>query len=382
MLPPPAARVQLLASEADWAAARPWLEALETSLDPNPWATWWHAWSLWHFFHPGERCWLLAVEDGAGPLAALLLLECRSRRRLGSVRVLRSLDSLALRLPPLWLRRGDEEAGCAAAARALPALARASGAHLAALYRADGPAAGPWSRALAARGLPVRRRTFTLGQQVLLGDDLEADLRRRCWRQVRDVRRLRRRLERERGPVQVLRRRGGLHDAGGRELWQGVEAVRRRSWQHRWAEDSGRVDNRVLDAWLSCARNEWARRGWLDLSLLAVAGRPAAYKLNLAVGGRLWMLFMAHDPEFRRHGAGNILFLEELHDLHARGERCIELGGECLDWKRKWANAEVEMLELEWPLGGLPGALWRVARRLRREDSQRLVRTGAENDLD
>ncbi len=362
-------RITRLDREAAWQGCRARVEALEAQAAPNAWSSWDYFHDMWRLFLPGRRCHLIELPDpqahpraAQAPLAAAIWLEETSTRKRIPFRTLRTLDPMALRLPPFLMPRGREAEASRALVLALPTVARATGADLVSLYRLDRAATEPFEAALRAAGIPVRRRVFTTSPQLPLPDDLDAYLKTRGRSEIHDIQRRARKLQRTLGVAPAFRRfRGDVAgDPGFQAAWAAFERIRAGSWQAEWARTSGAVDPGRVTAFYRSAVAAWSRRGWLDLSLLDVGGEPAAGMLCLVIEGRVWGLLRAYDPRFREYGVGNLLFYEALVDGHRRGDRFLDFGGEALDWKRRWALQEDAVLELEWPTGTLKSQLWRL----------------------
>ncbi len=374
-------RVEALETARDWEAVRAPLQALEARAPRALWAgwSWWER--LVRFFHPGERAWFLGLEGGTGLQAATVVLESLRRTRLGPLRRLRSLDALALRQPPWILDPEAQEEALQGAAALLPEIGRRSGAEFWSAYRVHGPEARPWIEALRRRRRSHRRRVFSLSQSLHLPEDLEAWRMGPSRKDRRDAERRLRRL-REQGEVGFERCTADAKPAELRRAWGDFQELRRRTWQWRWAVESGRVDPVLLGEFYDEVFEEQIREGLAEILLLRLDGHAIAGGWNLRTGGgRLWMYLMGYDQAFRKAGPGSILFAWSVEDGHRRfGDRIVEFGAEALDWKRKWANREEELLELELPLRGWRGRLWALRNRLGPSPSAEPVRSARDND--
>jgi len=69
-----------------------------------------------------------------------------------------------------------------------------------------------------------------------------------------------------------------------------------------------------------------ARSGTLDLNLLYVEGRPAAFSYNYVVDGVVTVAATGCDPQFADMDAGTLLIRAMLHDSCRRGDREVDLG--------------------------------------------------------
>lgn len=78
-----------------------------------------------------------------------------------------------------------------------------------------------------------------------------------------------------------------------------------------------------------------AALGQVDVCLLLVDGRPAAFNYNYHRGGYVCGLRRAFDPQFS-DGAGSVLMQRMIEDSAARGDTTIDLGPDYLHTKRYW----------------------------------------------
>jgi len=79
-----------------------------------------------------------------------------------------------------------------------------------------------------------------------------------------------------------------------------------------------------------------AKTGSLDLNLLLVDGRPAAFAYNYVYRDRVFALRTACDPHLAAFGPGTVLQRMALEESFRRGDRVYDLGTNGLDWKRHW----------------------------------------------
>jgi len=79
-----------------------------------------------------------------------------------------------------------------------------------------------------------------------------------------------------------------------------------------------------------------AAEGWLRLSFLKVAERPAAFDLSLVYDDRMYCLKVGYDPEFSPYSAGQLLCQEILRTAHEQRAVTYEFLGESSVQKRDW----------------------------------------------
>jgi CelD/BcsL family acetyltransferase involved in cellulose biosynthesis len=69
-----------------------------------------------------------------------------------------------------------------------------------------------------------------------------------------------------------------------------------------------------------------ARLGMVDMNLLLVDGRPAAFSYNYNFLGRLTCLRIGYDSSLRSAGYGKALLLRSIQDSFERGDTSYDLG--------------------------------------------------------
>jgi CelD/BcsL family acetyltransferase involved in cellulose biosynthesis len=73
----------------------------------------------------------------------------------------------------------------------------------------------------------------------------------------------------------------------------------------------------------------------VDINLLLVEDRPAAFLYNYLCDGRIFSLRMGYDPSFGDHGFGSALLLKTIEDSIARADRTIDFGPGDREHKRR-----------------------------------------------
>jgi CelD/BcsL family acetyltransferase involved in cellulose biosynthesis len=159
------------------------------------------------------------------------------------------------------------------------------------------------------------------------------------WRS--DVMRSERRLA-EQGEVVYLRYRpeGIVYgDADPRwDLFDACSSVARSSWQS--ARTAGTtLAHAALEPYLRDAHQAAVRSGGLDLNLLLVGGRPAAFAYNYHYRGHVFGLRMGYNPAVSRHGTGMVLIRRMIEDSFARDDHTFDFGPGELDRKRPWQTS-------------------------------------------
>lgn len=74
------------------------------------------------------------------------------------------------------------------------------------------------------------------------------------------------------------------------------------------------------------------------ISALEHDGRFVAFDLSVVGGNRLWILKGGFDEEHRRFAPGLVLTLAQIEAAHAEGYDAVELLGQAVPWKLRFAN--------------------------------------------
>ncbi|HQU44382.1 MAG: hypothetical protein B7Z73_13440 [Planctomycetia bacterium 21-64-5] len=156
-----------------------------------------------------------------------------------------------------------------------------------------------------------------------------------------NVARSQRRLS-EQGEIAYIRfRPAGIayDDADPRwDLFEQCVQVARRSWQAGVSQGTT-LSHDSIAAYLRDAHVAAARAGGLDLNLLTVGGRPAAFAYNFHYHGHLFGLRMGYDAAVSRHGCGTVLLRRMVEDSFRRGDHTFDLGPASLDCKKHWQTS-------------------------------------------
>ncbi|MGM0487817.1 MAG: GNAT family N-acetyltransferase [Planctomycetota bacterium] len=152
----------------------------------------------------------------------------------------------------------------------------------------------------------------------------------------RDERRLR-----EHGDVEYIRHRPGGMGAGDDDprwdLYETCVEIAAASWQGASETGTTLSHERVADYFRE-AHAIAVKHGMVDINILKVAGRPAAFSYNYVSNGELVGIRRGHLPEFSRCGVGNVLFSRMLRDSFQRGDRNLDLGPGSDEIKCRWST--------------------------------------------
>ncbi len=205
---------------------------------------------------------------------------------------------------------------------------------------AEGADAGQTRDALADADLPSRESPWLASVQIELDQGWETYWagRKSHWRS--NVRRCER-LLRERGPVEYVRYRprgAAFCDGDPRwDLYDACEQIARRSWQG--ASTSGTtLSHESVRRYLREAHQAAAEFGAVDLNLLYVNNRPAAFAYNYRYRHYVFGLRIGFDHRLAHDGAGTVLQRHMIEDACRRGDRILDLGPGSLESKRHWQS--------------------------------------------
>jgi len=363
-----------LTTEEDWLAIKDKLEDLERRCTPNPWALWESQFCLWKHFFKEQRCWFIEIENPPGRpkglLTAALWLEVHEKRRNLDFKILRSLDLLAMRLPPFYMPIDQEHEACRAMADAMPAIADATGADLVSLYRQDEKPGILWCQELKRRRILHRQQVFTHSNFVHFSGSFQDYMNQRRKSIPKNLKAAQNKIERDFGAPPVVKNFHGniFKKAENETAWSYFEDLRWRSWQYARARSKSKVDTDVLSSYTLEMAKIWARRNWLDLCLISVNGLPVSATLGITAGNVYYSQLTAYDRKYRKYSVGTLLFPFELECASQRGDKIVELGGEGSTWKSDWSNATEPLYLLEWPLTSIKATIWTIFQQVRNDD--------------
>lgn len=154
----------------------------------------------------------------------------------------------------------------------------------------------------------------------------------------RNIERCERRLS-EQGKVEYVRYRplGLAHgDSDPRwDLYDACESLAKLSWQSGLTEGNT-ISHGCVREFLREAHVVAAECGGLELNLLYLDGRPLAFVYGYHYRGYLDLIRAGFHPEFGKLAPGNALWTRLIRDSFDRGDRVLDLGRSCLDYKQVW----------------------------------------------
>jgi len=161
----------------------------------------------------------------------------------------------------------------------------------------------------------------------------------------------------ERGEVRYERYRPvGLADGDGDPRWDLYEQcfeLARKSWQGE-SKTGTTLSHESIVPFLRDVHHAAAETGSLDLNLLYVDDRPAAYAYNYHFQGSVYGLRVGYDADFSREGVGSVLCYRSIEDSFARGDWLYDLGPGSLQTKRQIRTQLCPLTRLtHFPIGSL-----------------------------
>jgi CelD/BcsL family acetyltransferase involved in cellulose biosynthesis len=153
-----------------------------------------------------------------------------------------------------------------------------------------------------------------------------------------NLRRMEKKINAHHAPEFIRYRPGGEYEGEEDPRWDLFEEVldvTAREWQ---SESKGGLTLRHPEAatFFRAVHEVAARLGMLDMTILRLQGRPAAFTYNYHHDGYVTGMRMGFDAELRDLGVGRHLQLLTFMDSARRGDHTIDLGPDYFDAKRPW----------------------------------------------
>jgi len=315
----------------------------------------------WKHFGADQKLRTLIVHAGQRPIGILPLVVRREATKVGRLRILTyPLHDWGSFYGPL----GADPAATLAAALEHCRHGRRDW-DIVELRWLDQPACGPTALAMRGAGFCPQRSTWNRTAVVEFTgtfDDYMAS-RTRKWRS--NYRRSERCLAKL-GSVGYVRYRPGGELRGETDprwdLYNACEAIARRSWQGA-STDGTTLTHASVRPFFREAHAAAAKAGMVDVNLLYLAGRPAAFAYNYHHDGRLYGVRAGYDAAVSREGAGGVLLVRAIRNSFQRGDNLFDLGVGSLEGKRHLATRMVPIFRCShYPLAVPRAQLIRLKR--------------------
>lgn len=119
------------------------------------------------------------------------------------------------------------------------------------------------------------------------------------------------------------------------DLYDACERLARRSWQDG-VVDGNTLHHEHVRPFLRDAHLAAVNAGAADVNLLSLGERPIAFAYAYHYQGCVELVRIGFDPEFANLAPGNALWTRLIRDSFQRGDRVLDFGPACLDYKRFW----------------------------------------------
>ncbi|HWB09041.1 MAG TPA: GNAT family N-acetyltransferase [Pirellulales bacterium] len=346
-----------ISNPADLAGYRlPWKSLLASTPDASYFQSLDWLESYWRHYGQNQKLRVLVVRSGSDTVGILPLVVRSEPTRLGEARVLTyPLDHWGVFYGPI----GRQPAATLTAGLQY-IRSRPRDWDLLSLrwVPRDGHDRGRTQRAMRFVGWQPVEEVEQLAPAVDLGGSWDEYWSSRDGRLRSNVARSERRLA-EQGRLEYVRYRpsgAAYGDADPRwDLYEACLRVARNTWQ-AGAATGNTLSHAKVEPFLRDAHAAAAHAGGLDLNLLFVAGRPAAFAYNYHYCGQVSGLRMGYDPAVSRHGSGTVLLKRMLQDSFDRGDRTFDLGPASFDWKKPWQTSVETSCRYTYFAAGAPRA--------------------------
>jgi len=237
------------------------------------------------------------------------------------------------------------------------------------LFKLDGcgDGLGRFHRLLKARGIPHEVEVFNEQPRFMLEGSWDGYLDERTQGHRKKIRRYTRKLQEEYPDYRFTRLRSPGDFAGyGLDAAIGeVMDLYLKGWQAEALEDQGGGACADLMEFYKRIATRLAPLGLVEICMLKADGTLLAFELNVCEGGSIHMLFGSYDRRYAEWSPGNAILSELLQDSYRRGDRCVEFGGEYLEYKRLWTKDAVNSYHLRMYGRTLRAVLRRCLRQIR-----------------
>ncbi|TWT99990.1 hypothetical protein Pla108_09340 [Botrimarina colliarenosi] len=283
--------------------------------------------TYWKHCGEGKRLRVLVVRSGGRPIGILPLVEQTEPSKLGPVRVLTyPLDNWGPWFGPIG---ASQTATLAMAMKHLARTPRTWDVFLPRWTAHDTTDRGRTEHAMRLAGLHavVEDDQSTSVIELDRFANWEAYLASRTTKARHEIRRQRRRLAGKHRVTFVRHRPEALRNGEGDPRWDlygQCLQIAEQSWQ-AVSRSGNTLCHGAVAEMLVDAHSQAARLGMLDMSVLYLDDKPAAYYYAYHCNGAVLGLRTGYDPHFAA-GAGTVLLGRVIEDSLNRGDRSFDLG--------------------------------------------------------
>ncbi len=202
----------------------------------------------------------------------------------------------------------------------------------------DGFDGGATERALKATGLSSRKISWNQTYYVDLQQNWDEYLAARSGKARQTYLRSEKRIAKE-GEIEFLRYRPRGEAFGESDprwdLYETCEALASSSWQGS-STTGTTLSHDDVNQYFRDAHESAARFGAVDMNLLYLSGRPAAFIYNYVYQGLIYSLRMGFNPGVSNKGLGRLLMGRMLRDSMERHDLIYDIGPGSADAKKYW----------------------------------------------
>jgi CelD/BcsL family acetyltransferase involved in cellulose biosynthesis len=193
-------------------------------------------------------------------------------------------------------------------------------------------------------GFAVASQAWQTTNIVDLGQGWEHYWSSRSSKFRHNVKRNERRLE-QHGAIQLVRHRplSVTHGDGDPnwDLYNTCVDIAARSWQGS-STDGTTLSTESVRHFFREAHQQAAKNGMVDMCVLEAGGHPVAFSYNYHCQGQLIGMRIGFDPDYRKYGPGNAMYVQLFHDSARRGDVQFDLGIGSSEIKKNWTTRRVD----------------------------------------
>ena len=147
------------------------------------------------------------------------------------------------------------------------------------------------------------------------------------------------------GKIQLIRHRPlSTTNGDGDPNWDMYNTcvdIAARSWQGS-STDGTTLSTESVRHFFRETHQQAAKNGMVDMNVLEVDKKPVAFSYNYHCQGQLIGMRIGYDPDYGKHGAGNVMYAHLFRDSAERGDSEFDLGIGSLDIKKHWCTRRAD----------------------------------------
>jgi CelD/BcsL family acetyltransferase involved in cellulose biosynthesis len=148
------------------------------------------------------------------------------------------------------------------------------------------------------------------------------------------------------------------------DVFDELQELAGQSWQGS-SHDGTTLSHDEVRGFLRDVHQVAARAGAVDMNLLRIDGRLAAFTYNYIHAGGLQGLRTGYHPDFARISPGSLLLARSVEDSCRRGDQHLDLGADPASYKHRWSTrTETSYRYTHYASGSPRGQILRLKHRL------------------